>query len=88
MQGDGQWGHCSCVCLSLVCVCVCGSARLLYTLYTDDSGVLVGFSIVNSSSLIFDSGSISIRLALYQTTISMINAKNIMPAVVPVCSAK
>lgn len=51
--------------------------------YTEDSGVIVGFSFEYSSVFSFDSGSISIRLALCQTTTSMINAKNIIPDVVP-----
>lgn len=60
---------------SIVCECV--------HVYTDDSGVIVGFSFEYSSAFGFDSGSMSIRLALCQTTTSIINAKNIIPDVVP-----
>lgn len=49
--------------------------------YTVVSGTGVGFS--QSASDEFDSGSISIRCALCQTTTSIINAKNIIPDVVP-----
>lgn len=61
----------------------------IHTLYTDDSGVIDCFSFEHSFTLTFDSGSISglifSRLALNQTITSMINAKNMIPAVVPVC---
>lgn len=59
-------------------------AKPYKSLYTDDSGVIDCFSFAHSSTLTFDSGSMSIRLALNQTITSIINAKNIIPAVVPV----
>lgn len=59
--------------------------RNICTLYTDDSGVIDCFSSKHSFTLTFDSGSISIRLALNQTITSIMNAKNMIPAVVPAC---
>lgn len=49
--------------------------------HTVDSGTVTVFSKLFSET--FDSGSISIRCAFCQTTRSMINARNIMPDVVP-----
>lgn len=64
-------------------ICHCCCCLSVEKFYTDDSGVIVGFSFEYSSVLIFDPGSMSIRFALCQTTTSIINAKNIIPDVVP-----